>query len=188
MGVNKAASLAATVLVAGWIAATGVAGADPQDPAPSPSPAPAQGPAPGPAPAPGADPAAAAAPKTAIDTDGIFKVGTDIAAGTYASAGPIEGGVCYWKRTGTTVDGGTGTLDNAMSKKPQVVAIAPTDASFKTDGCQPWSLTDAAPDAQPSGLLPGLLGKAQLAGIMADLNNRAAQAPAAPDPAPAPAP
>lgn len=181
MGLNKAASIAATMVLAGWIAATGVAGADPAAPDPSPTPAAAEGPAPGPAPA--AGPAA----KTTIDSDGVFKVGTDIAPGTYASAGPVDGRVCYWKRT-ATADAGGKTIDNAMSKKPQVVAIDATDGSFKTDGCQPWSLTDAAPDAQPTGLLPGLLGKAQLAGIMADLNNRAAQAPPAPDPDPAPAP
>jgi hypothetical protein len=165
--------LAATIVVAGWIATTGVASADPSAPDPSPTPAPAEGPAPGPAPA--AGPAA----KTTIDSDGTFKVGTDIAPGTYATAGPVDGHVCYWKRTGNTDNGGSNTIDNAMSKKPQVVAIDPTDVSFKTDGCQPWSLTDAAPDAQATGL-PGLLGKAQLAGIMADLNNRAAQAPPAP--------
>jgi hypothetical protein len=179
MGLNKAASIAATLVLAGWIAATGVAGADPSPSDPSPTPAPAEGQAPGPAPA--AGPAA----KTTIDGDGTFKVGTDIAPGTYASAGPVDGRVCYWKRT-ASADAGGHTIDNAMSKKPQVVSIDPTDAAFKTDGCQPWSLTDAAPDSQPSGLLPGLLGKAQLAGIMADLNNRAAQAPPAADPAPAP--
>lgn len=179
MGVNKAASIAATVVLAGWMAATGVAGADPPSP-PAPTPAPADGAAAGPAPGP-----APAAVKTTIDSDGIYQVGTDIAPGTYGSAGPVEGGVCYWKRA-ASADAGGATIDNAMTKKPQVVTIDATDGTFKTSGCQPWSLTDAAPDAQPSGLLPGLLGKAQLAGIMADLNNRAAQAPPAPDPAPTP--
>ncbi len=69
-------------------------------------------------------------------------------------------------------------IDNAMSKNPQIVQIDPTDALFKTDGCQPWTQTDEAPPA-PGGL-PALIGQAQLGAIMGDLNNRAAQAPPAP--------
>ena len=58
-------------------------------------------------------------------------------------------------------------IDNAISKKPQVVQIDPTDKSFKTDGCQPWQLTPDAtvpantppPGVQGTlGILNGLLG------------------------------
>jgi hypothetical protein len=58
-------------------------------------------------------------------------------------------------------------IDNAMTKKPQVVQIDPTDKSFKTSGCQPWQLTpDAALPSTPGpagvqgalGILNGLLG------------------------------
>lgn len=58
-------------------------------------------------------------------------------------------------------------IDNAMTKKPQVVQIDPTDKSFKTSGCQPWRLTpDAALPSTPGpagvqgalGILNGLLG------------------------------
>jgi hypothetical protein len=178
MGVFRAASLAAVLAVAGWTTAAGVAGADPQGQGPAPGPAPSTSTA---APAAGA---AAAGPKNTIDTDGTFTVGTDIVPGNYASAGPVDGGVCYWKRTANADNGGK-TIDNAMTKKPQVVQIDATDGSFKTDGCLPWSLTDQAPPAPgPTGLLGGL----QLAQIMGDLNNRAGQAPPSPDPAPAPAP
>ena len=85
----------------------------------------------------------APAPKTTIDNDGTYAVGTDIAPGIYSSAGPVGNGTCYWKRTGNP-DGNL--IDNALSKKPQVVQIDPTDKSFKTIGCQPWQLT---PDATP---------------------------------------
>jgi hypothetical protein len=130
---------AAGLLLAGWAASAGVAGADP-DPAPPP------------------------APKTTIDRDGTYAVGTDIAPGIYSSAGPVGDGACYWKRVGNP-DGAL--IDNALSKKPQVVQIDPTDKSFKTTGCQPWQLT---PDANPPantpppgvqgtlGILGGLLG------------------------------
>lgn len=37
-------------------------------------------------------------PKTSFG-DGTFTVGTDIVPGVYQSAGPVEGGVCYWKRS-----------------------------------------------------------------------------------------
>lgn len=85
------------------------------------------GPPPGPAPEP------APTPKTTIDADGTYVVGQDIVPGTYASAGPIENGSCYWKRMK-----GDKLVDNAMSKKPQVVRIEATDTQFVTNDCQPW--------------------------------------------------
>lgn len=162
--VTKAAAPAASRFVcagltlAGWIASAGVALADP---GPSPSP----GPPPGPPP-PSAAPAPAGAPKTTIDHDGTYAVGTDIVPGTYTSAGPVGSGTCYWKRVGSG-DDGKQLVDNALSKKPQVVRIDPTDKAFKTDGCQPWQKNDAAvPDPGktpaeagiPLNILGGLLG------------------------------
>src|ERR1700759_4972324 len=106
-----------------WTVSAGLAAADPPPAPPSPAPAP-------PAPAPGQGPAPAAA-KTTIDKDGVYNVGTDIVPGVYTSAGPVGNGVCYWKRLG---DDAKQPLDNAMSKKPQIVKIDPTDKTFKTDG------------------------------------------------------
>ncbi|WP_082977412.1 hypothetical protein [Mycobacterium sp. 852002-50816_SCH5313054-b] len=164
MGFKVKASVAARSVAAGLLlagcaatASLGVAGADPE---PTPPPAPAA--SPGPSPSPAASPAAG--PKTTIDHDGTYAVGSDIAPGIYSSAGPVGDGTCYWKRTGNP-DGNL--VDNALSKKPQVVQIDPTDKSFKTTGCQPWQLT---PDATPPpstppagvqgtlGILNGLLG------------------------------
>lgn len=68
--------------------------------------------------------------------------------GTYSSAGPVEGGTCYWKRVS-----GDRIVDNAMTKRPQVVQIEATDTVFKTDHCQPWLPSTESP--QPAGL-PGL--------------------------------
>jgi hypothetical protein len=163
MGFKPGAAVAARfavagLLLAGWAASAGVAGADPEPTPPPPAPAASPGPSPAPAtsPSPG--------PKTTIDKDGTYAVGTDIAPGTYSSAGPVGDGTCYWKRSGNP-DGNL--IDNAISKKPQVVQIDPTDKSFKTSGCQPWQLT---PDAVPPpttpppgvqgtlGILNGLLG------------------------------
>lgn len=125
-------------------------------------------------------PAPPAAPRNAIDADGTFAVNTDIVPGTYATAGPAGDGVCYWKRADAT---GT-TLDNAMSKKPQIVAITPTDASFKTSGCQAWQLTDQAPPSAGSPQLNGL----KMQGYLALINGMAGMAgPVPPPPAPDPA-
>ena len=118
-----------------------IANADPAPPAP--------GPAPGPA-------------NVGMDTSGTYVVGTDIAPGTYSSPGPVEGGVCYWKRVaGDTV------VDNAMSKKPQIVQIAATDTSFKTSQCQPWQkIDDCLPGCGPAPMNPaevlGQLGRIAL--------------------------
>ena len=99
-------------------------------------------------------PAPPPAPKTTIDADGTYAVGADIAPGTYASAGPITDGACYWKRVS-----GDNLVDNALTKKPQVVQIEPGDTAFTTNDCQPWQLTDAPPPPQPgAGDLLGQLG------------------------------
>jgi hypothetical protein len=132
--------VAAGLILAGWAASAGVAGADPQ-PAPPP------------------------APKTTMDHDGTYTVGTDITPGTYSTAGPVGNGTCYWKRMGNP-DGAL--IDNALSKKPQVVQIEPTDKAFKTDGCQPWQNTDG--DGNAPGDVPGPAAGAQLQNNLGILN------------------
>lgn len=149
--------MAAALAVVGSWAAAGVAHADP---------APAPGPAPG------------ATAKTTIDANGTFKVGTDIAPGTYSSAGPITDGVCSWKRSN-----GEGVVDNAMTKKPQVVQIDPTDTTFTTRDCQPWQLTDCSQGCAEQSTSPAaILG--QLGTFLAP--RLGGPPPAGPPPAPAP--
>lgn len=145
--------IATAVIAAGWAVSCGVAGADP--------PAPPQ-------------------PKTTIDHDGTFAVGTDIAPGIYSSAGPVGKGACYWKRLGNDAD--NKVIDNAISKKPQVVQIEASDKAFKTDGCQPWQKTDTAtPDP---GTPPGDV-KLQM-DILNGLLNHQPAGPPPPGPPPAP--
>ncbi|MCV7282070.1 hypothetical protein H7J88_20785 [Mycolicibacterium flavescens] len=127
MNLTRPVAVAAAVLLT--VGAPGLAHAQPS-PAPEPPPA----------------------PKTSIDADGTYKVGVDIVPGTYASAGPIPDGACYWKRSGPDK-----LLDNALTKKPQVVRIEPGDVSFTTNDCQPWSLTNQAPP--PKGAPGDLLGQ-----------------------------
>jgi hypothetical protein len=162
---SKSSTIAAAAVVAlCWGGAAGLASADP--------PAPVPGPPPGPA---------SAGPKTTIDHDGVFNVGTDIVPGTYTSAGPLGNGVCYWKRVG---DDAKKPIDNAMSKKPQVVKIDPTDKTFKTDGCQAWQKNDAAipdPGKSPADASLPL-------GILNNLIAGGAPAPPPPPPQPQPQP
>lgn len=158
MKLTRPATVAATVLLA--LGGAGAAQAQPDEPHhPDPA-APGPSAAPGPAPAPGPQ----AAPATHIDGDGTYKVGTDIVPGTYSTAGPIAEGACYWKRENSDE-----VPDNALTKKPQVVRIEPTDTAFITRDCQPWQQTSAAPPPQASptdllGQLGSFIGKGILRG------------------------
>jgi hypothetical protein len=96
-----------------------------------------------------ADPTSPDGPRTTIDTDGTYRIGTDIAPGTYGSAGPVGDSACYWKRVS-----GTSVVDNALSRKPQVVQIDSGDMSFKTDHCQPWQKLDCAASCPPAEPAP----------------------------------
>lgn len=141
MGPKKAAAVSAMLVLAGWAASAGVAGADPTAPPPE--------------------------PKTTMDHDGTYLVGTDILPGTYSSAGPVENGTCYWKRLSDVEH--NDIIDNAMTSKPQVVQIEPGDKAFKTHDCQPWHKTDGAVPPAPApppvaegalGILNGIAGRA----------------------------
>jgi hypothetical protein len=92
-----------------------------------------------------ADPTLPDGPRTTIDGDGTYAVGTEIAPGTYSSAGPVGESACYWNRlNGSTV------VDNALTKKPQVVQIDSGDTTFKTSRCQPWQKLDCAATCPPT--------------------------------------
>lgn len=75
-------------------------------------------------------------PKTTISTNGTFVVNTDIAPGTYRTAGGVG---CYWARL-RTLDTND-IIDNNVSDGPQVVRILPTDMAFMTRGCGTWQIT-----------------------------------------------
>jgi hypothetical protein len=89
-------------------------------------------------------------------------------------------------------DDGKQLVDNALSKKPQVVRIDPTDKSFKTDGCQPWQKNDAAvpdPGKSPAeaGIPLNILGSLLGGGAQAPASSPASSpAPSPPPPAPKP--
>lgn len=126
-------AVAALMIGIGFSVSTGVVHADPVPPPPPPG------------------------PKTSFG-DGTYVVGTDVAPGVYQSAGPVDGGACYWKRVNAD-----GIVDNAMTKKPQIVQIEAGDTAFTTSECQEWQKSDAAPPPKPSavdviGQLGSLIG------------------------------
>lgn len=141
-------------MVAGWCVLAPMASAQP---APAPAP-----PAP-PAPAPPAPAPPAEGLKTTIDANGTYAIGTDIVPGVYQSAGPVDGGACYWKRTA-----GDQLVDNRLTKKPSFVQIMPTDTSFTTSDCQAWQLTTTPMPPEPGpGSLLGDLTRAIGSGMFA---------------------
>ena len=82
------------------------------------------------------------APKTTMETDGTYRVGTDIVPGTYRSAGPRPQGEsdCYWARLDRLDP--DHIINNEISTDPQVVTIQPSDTAFVTHSCQPWQKAD----------------------------------------------
>ncbi|MGB0971906.1 MAG: hypothetical protein ACPGVG_13235 [Mycobacterium sp.] len=149
---TRGAAVAAAVLAGCWATAPLVQA----QPAPPPPPEPA--------PAEASEPAPAAGLKTTIEGNGSYAVGIDIAPGAYESAGPVDDGACYWKRTA-----GDELVDNALTKKPAFVQILPSDTTFATTDCQTWNLTEALPPPQPApgdllGQLTALIGSGILAG------------------------
>lgn len=150
---KKTAIVAAAFVLAACGASAGIANADPHGPSPGPP-----------------------APKTTIDHDGTYAVGTDIVPGTYSSAGPVGKGTCYWKRVGGP--NGKDIVDNAMTKKPQVVQIEPGDKAFKTDGCQPWQKTDSAAPAELPPATGQDLVQTILGGLIPTGQSGAGQVPA----------
>jgi hypothetical protein len=81
-------------------------------------------------------------PKTTMETDGTYRVGTDIVPGTYRSGGPSPEGTsdCYWARLNSLNE--THIIDSNISTGPQVVMIQPSDRAFLTHNCQPWQKAD----------------------------------------------
>jgi hypothetical protein len=91
--------------------------------------------------APPADPPAPAVRPPALMTtfnEGKFMVGTDIAPGTYRTAGKSGRSDCYWERLKDTDGGATSIIANDLAPGPATVTIDKTDSAFQTRWCSPW--------------------------------------------------
>ncbi|CAL9546606.1 hypothetical protein [Streptomyces sp. enrichment culture] len=86
-------------------------------------------------------PTAKGTPATSMDGDaGMFRVGTDIAPGTYKSTGNT-GGSCYWERTKDAEHGPDSFLAGDHVTGTAVVTLSASDGYFKTDDCGDWKRT-----------------------------------------------
>ncbi|MGW7252539.1 hypothetical protein [Streptomyces sp. NPDC054834] len=84
------------------------------------------------------DPKAKGSPASTADGNGgMFKVGTDLATGTYKSTGNADDS-CYWERTKDAEQGLDSIIANNNVTGTAVVTIKATDAYFKTTGCGDW--------------------------------------------------
>ncbi|TGA95248.1 hypothetical protein E4099_25830 [Streptomyces palmae] len=81
-------------------------------------------------------------PKTEMSgKGGMYRVGVDIAPGTYKSTGNTEDAGCYWERAKDALHGIDSIAANDNATGNAVVTIAPTDAYFKTNDCTDWKKT-----------------------------------------------
>ncbi|WP_416966041.1 hypothetical protein [Streptomyces sp. Agncl-13] len=87
------------------------------------------------------DTKAQGSPATKMAGDGgMFKVGVDIAPGTYRSTGNTDD-MCYWERAKDAEHGLDSILANDNVTGTAVVTISAKDAYFKTTGCGNWKKT-----------------------------------------------
>lgn len=71
---------------------------------------------------------------------GMFRVGADIAPGTYRSSGN-EDDMCYWERAKDAEHGIDSIIANNNVTGSAVVTISASDTYFKTSGCTDWKKT-----------------------------------------------
>ncbi|WP_072805127.1 hypothetical protein [Rhodococcoides yunnanense] len=94
---------------------------------------------------------ASAAPATSFG-NGTWAVGSDIAPGTYVSAGSTDEYGCYWERA-SSFDGDFDSIIANDFVSPEsgqaVVTIKASDVAFVSDYCGTWTLKAPAPAPAP---------------------------------------
>ncbi|WP_225801395.1 hypothetical protein [Streptomyces sp. NK15101] len=87
------------------------------------------------------DPKATGTPETTLKGDGgMFKVGVDIAPGTYKSTGNKDD-ECYWERSKDASHSTDTILANDNVTGTAIVKVTASDAYFKSAGCGDWVKT-----------------------------------------------
>ena len=71
---------------------------------------------------------------------GMFRVGSDVAPGTYRSTGNADSS-CYWERTKDAGHSLGSIIANNNVTGTAVVTISSSDGYFKTTGCHDWQKT-----------------------------------------------
>lgn len=92
--------------------------------------------------------------------DGTWRVGIDIAPGTYTATVPADG-ACYWAR----LSGFGGTIreivaNDLLTAGGAIVSVAPSDAGFTSRGCGTWLAANIGasptPTPTPTACVPGV--------------------------------
>ncbi|MGW2303671.1 hypothetical protein [Streptomyces sp. NPDC001809] len=87
------------------------------------------------------DPKTKGTPGTTLKGDGgMFKVGVDIAPGTYKSTGNKDA-ECYWERAKDATHGTDSILANDNATGTAIVKVTASDGYFKSSGCGDWAKT-----------------------------------------------
>lgn len=91
-------------------------------------------------------PAPPATPIPGQITAGAWRVGADVAPGTYITTGAVperdgRDGYCMWSRHSSTAGGPMDDIiasDGDYGTQQMLVTINPSDVLFRTDGCNTW--------------------------------------------------
>jgi hypothetical protein len=78
-----------------------------------------------------------------IPKDGTYRVGVNLAPGTYVTTGATD--ECYWERDSDFSGSFDSIIANHLAPGEAIVTIAPTDAKFLSDRCGKWERLEDAP-------------------------------------------
>lgn len=82
---------------------------------------------------------ALAAPPDQIPGTGAFRVGVDMAPGTYHTDGAAgTGQLCSWQTFRSPGMSYQTVIDGNVSAGPMTATVPETAAAFETTGCRPW--------------------------------------------------
>ena len=84
-------------------------------------------------------PAAPPEPTATTIVDGVWLVGSQVAAGTYSNAGGVTGESCYWARLSGFGGQLTEIIANGASMSPQIVTVRSSDVGFQSWDCGTWT-------------------------------------------------
>ncbi|MDX3230754.1 hypothetical protein [Streptomyces sp. ME19-01-6] len=85
---------------------------------------------------------ASGTPKSeASGNGGMYRIGADLAPGTYKSTGNADDATCYWERSKDALHGIDSIIANENVSGNGLVTIAAGDGYFKTNGCKNWKKT-----------------------------------------------
>jgi len=123
-------------------------------PLPTATPTPTLTPTPSPTPTPRPSPTPTPTPLPTSFGPGTWRVGVDIAPGTYEAVG--VSGRCEWARLSRLDDFAPAVLFGGNTTRPAAVAILPTDAGFRaSEACGRWSLrSPPTPTPSPTPVPP----------------------------------